>query len=956
MVDSINSLEDLHPPRWYADCDPPEQRLGSGGGTVHLLLSAWHATAPELSFHQWLRDSRKIMIHGGGQSRRQPAYAAPGKPFIPVPVQRWAVGQRLTQNLLDMQAPVLERVAEHTSSRSRLLIGSGDVLLRFAGRLPVFPDVDILAIGLWVTPEQARNFGVFFCPRENPRKLSFFRQKPSIEEIKELSVNYLYMIDIGVWLLSEKAVDTLLKGCGWSGDRETLADFKPRTYELYSDFGLGLGSTPTRAETLTGELTSAVIPLADGEFHHFGTSRDLIETSCRLQNLVLDQRRLNESPAKMHPDIFQQNAKVNYQFNSENHCIWIENSHVPASWQLTHEHLITGIPANQWQISLPPGICIDMMPIGEENTALRVYHIDDSFRGHLGDPQTPWLGQPAEEWFAKRNITLAEAGLDPRSDIQYTPLFPLLQPQDLTGKFVTWMFNHKALSLEQNRKMRRLWLNTPRIAADQIGCQANLNRLYQQRNDFRRNILPELLRHSSHSIFYRLDLKQTAALWHAGNLSPPKNKTPKNRIHAIRHCMFKAEYERLRHSPSQSVIKRYENQAFRQLRDAILEPTRTRPLSPACTGLEDQIVWARSPARLDLAGGWSDTPPFCILNGGSVINLAVNLNGQPPLQVFIRRSPQPSILLRSIDLGVRQKINSYRQLEPRANGGDNFAIVKAALALCGFHPHFNQNGKSWSDLPEQLRDFGGGIEISLLAAIPKGSGLGTSSILAATVLGALNEFSDLQWQTEEICTRVLVLEQMLSTGGGWQDQYGGALPGIKLLETVPDTNQVPLVKWLPEKMIIEAITEKRLLLYYTGITRMAKDILHEIVRGMFLNCQEHLAVLNDIKQHAEFTPEIIQRADWPDFCEAIDQSWKLNQKLDAGVNPRPVQNILSSIQDYLEAAKLLGAGGGGYLLLAAKDSRAAARITKRLQEHPPNPRARFVDLQLSPEGLQVTRS
>jgi len=60
------------------------------------------------------------------------------------------------------------------------------------------------------------------------------------------------------------------------------------------------------------------------------------------------------------------------------------------------------------------------------------------------------------------------------------------------------------------------------------------------------------------------------------------------------------------------------------------------PLRPALK--EDQIVWARAPVRLDLAGGWTDTPPYTLRHGGRVVNLAVDLNGQPPIQVFCRRT------------------------------------------------------------------------------------------------------------------------------------------------------------------------------------------------------------------------------------------------------------------------------------------------------------------------------
>ena len=89
---------------------------------------------------------------------------------------------------------------------------------------------------------------------------------------------------------------------------------------------------------------------------------------------------------------------------------------------------------------------------------------------------------------------------------------------------------------------------------------------------------------------------------------------------------------------------------------------------------------------------------------------------------------------------------------------------------------------------------------------------------------------------------------------------------------------------------------------------------------------------------------------------AIRNSWSLNQRLDAGTNPPAVEQILGRVRDYLGAAKLLGAGGGGYLLLFGKDETAAARIKQELAAHPPNSRARFVDFSLSEAGLQLTRS
>ena len=178
--------------------------------------------------------------------------------------------------------------------------------------------------------------------------------------------------------------------------------------------------------------------------------------------------------------------------------------------------------------------------------------------------------------------------------------------------------------------------------------------------------------------------------------------------------------------------------------DSILESVHRRPCLPRRKLLEDQIIWGRCPVRLDLAGGWTDTPPYCLTHGGRVVNVAVNLNGQPPIQVFAKLSSEPQIVLRSIDLGVEGRVTTFDELRRCGEPLGPFSIAKAALSLAGFLPEFSA-GPAAGSLRQQLEEFGGGLEISLLAAVPKGSGLGTSSILAATLLGSLGELCGLGW-------------------------------------------------------------------------------------------------------------------------------------------------------------------------------------------------------------------
>lgn len=337
-----------------------------------------------------------------------------------------------------------------------------------------------------------------------------------------------------------------------------------------------------------------------------------------------------------------------------------------------------------------------------------------------------------------------------------------------------------------------------------------------------------------------------------------------------------------------------------------------------------------------------------------MVNLAIELNGQPPLQVYVKPSKEYRITLRSIDLGAMEAVSTYEELQDYRKVGSPFSIPKAALVLAGFHPDFST--ERFASLEAQLKAFGTGIEVTLLSAIPAGSGLGTSSILAATALGALNDFCGLNWDKQGIGSRTLVLEQLLTTGGGWQDQYGGVLHGVKLLQTQPGWHQEPKVRWLPDYLFTSDEYRKCHLLYYTGITRTAKGILAEIVKGMFLNSNRHLHLLEQMKGHAMDMYDAILRNDFEETGRLIRKTWMQNQRLDEGTNPPAVQALTERIDDLCLGYKLPGAGGGGYLYMVAKDPDAAVRIRRILTEHRANDRARFVEMHLSNKGLEISRS
>lgn len=236
------------------------QKLGSGGGTAWLLKECYNEFADGISFSGWLGKEKRILLHAGGQSRRLPGYAPSGKILTPVPVFRWERGQHLEQNLLSLQLPLYEKIMSLAPENLHTLIASGDVYIRSEKPLQTIPDADVVCYGLWVDPSLATHHGVFASDRKHPEKLDFMLQKPSLDELESLSKTHLFLMDIGIWLLSDRAVEVLMKR-SYKENSEEL-----RYYDLYSDFGLALGAHPCIEDEEVNTLSVAILPLPGESF------------------------------------------------------------------------------------------------------------------------------------------------------------------------------------------------------------------------------------------------------------------------------------------------------------------------------------------------------------------------------------------------------------------------------------------------------------------------------------------------------------------------------------------------------------------------------------------------------------------------------------------------------------------------------------------------------------------
>jgi hypothetical protein len=172
---------------WFCTHDPVGRKLGSGGGTAWLLLKALTGTPTDdgtvphydpAAFEQALAAEKRILIHAGGQSRRLPAYAPSGKILTPIPVFRWERGQRLSQDLLQLQVPLYERIMAAAPEQLHTMVVSGDVYIRATEPLQPIPMPTWCATACGSDPRLPKTTACSWPPDSIPRSWSACCRNP----------------------------------------------------------------------------------------------------------------------------------------------------------------------------------------------------------------------------------------------------------------------------------------------------------------------------------------------------------------------------------------------------------------------------------------------------------------------------------------------------------------------------------------------------------------------------------------------------------------------------------------------------------------------------------------------------------------------------------------------------------------------------------------------------------
>ena len=211
-----------------------------------------------------------------------------------------------------------------------------------------------------------------------------------------------------------------------------------------------------------------------------------------------------------------------------------------------------------------------------------------------------------------------------------------------------------------------------------------------------------------------------------------------------------------------------------------------------------------------------------------------------------------------------------------------------------------------------------------------------------------------EYDADSIVHSVLIREQLLTTGGGWQDQVGGILPGFKY-SVSPDqfpvrviTEQVPV-----SEEFLDAINH-RLIAIYTGRQRLARSLLQDVIRHWYAREPSILQAVRDLRDNSVVCREALLRGDLAAVGECLNCYWASKKTMAPQSEPKFVVDMREALSDLILGSSLAGAGGGGFFLCLTKEADQIEEVKHRLSSLSGVDEMQFMRAQINMQGLQVT--
>ena len=895
--------------------DRDGKRVGSGGATLGVIkYIAEHTGKNDFS------SLRILVIHSGGDSKRVPQYSALGKLFSPVP-HKLPNGRNST--LFDEFMMSMSSVPARI--REGMVILSGDVLLLFNPLQIDYSGNGAAAISFKESVEVGKNHGVFL--RGDDGCVQRFLHKQSVEALTKIGAvndNGKVDIDTGAVIFSAEMLKSLYSLI------ETEADYNKYVNEtvrlsLYGDFLYPLATDSTLEKfyeekpegSFCDELHEArsvvwsvlrpyrmkLLRLSPAKFIHFGTTTEILELMSGGTDAYKELGWSNHINSSITKSTAGYNSVLSDRAKIGKNC-YLEVSYVHSKAKIGDNVLLSYIDIHDEVI--PSDVVIHGLKQRDGKFVARIYGTKDNPKEDL------LFGKKLKDVFPGRiwstdDKTLWTAEIYPACDTIEEAVKASLNIYEIVNG---------SADVEELLKYPRKSLQSGFNSADPDAIIAWDNRMQ------------ELVRMDGIAKLIRTGKPATEAkdILRATELTAIQEQWLEKRL-------LKADFsEKIRlfyyigvalggQKGTEFIAK-----SFDMISQGILKETVDNlKYNENCKIVKDKQT-IKLPLRVNWGGGWSDTPPYCNEFGGSVLNAAILLNGEKPVEVTLEKISENKIVFDSRDMDVHGEFTDIAPLQATGDPYDAFALQKAALLACGIIPREGGN------LKEILSRLGGGFVMhSEVTNVPKGSGLGTSSILSAACVKAIFEFMGIPHTEHDLYSHVLAMEQLMSTGGGWQDQVGGVVNGIKFITAMPGILQDIKVRKIevPEKALKEL--NERFVLIYTGQRRLARNLLRDVVGRYIGNEPESIFALNEIQRVAALMSFELERGNIDEFAKLLDYHWELSQKVDSGSTNTLIDQIFASIKDYTAGKLVCGAGGGGFLQVVLKRGVSVETVRKTLR-------------------------
>jgi D-glycero-alpha-D-manno-heptose-7-phosphate kinase len=330
------------------------------------------------------------------------------------------------------------------------------------------------------------------------------------------------------------------------------------------------------------------------------------------------------------------------------------------------------------------------------------------------------------------------------------------------------------------------------------------------------------------------------------------------------------------------------------------------------------IFRSKAPLRISFCGGGTDVSPYLEQHGGVVLSATINKYAYASLN----ERPEDGLHIQSLDYDVSAR---YQADEVFRTDGE-LAVVRAVLRRFGVDR---------------------GVDIFLHCDAPPGSGLGSSSAMCVAMVGLLKKYLGINLGKYDVADLAFEIERKdLGIPGGKQDQYGSAFGGFNFIEFNSKGTVVNPLKLEP--YVVREL-QYHLMLCFTGQTRPSEGLIEFQVDRFKRADRDAIEAMHELKRLAALMKDCLVRGELKRFGELLHEAFVAKQHM----NPRAVPENIARLYEVGRAngavgGKILGAGGGGYLLFFC-DFRRKHEVARALEQAG----GKVVDFDFVDDGVQT---